>query len=64
MKTFTFIHKEDEATLTIKAGDFNEAEIILDFIVKNSYKWKILNEEGEWRLKWNEHGFGELQLYY
>ena len=47
MKTFTFIHKEDEATLTIKAGDFNEAEIILDFIVKNSYKWKILNEEGE-----------------
>lgn len=47
MKTFTFYQKNGSACLTLSAETFEEAEEELKEIVKDSYSWRVENENGE-----------------
>jgi len=47
MKTFVFNEKNGSGTLTVSAPNFNEADRIVDEIVKNANNWRVEDEDGE-----------------
>jgi len=46
-KTFNFYQKNSSATFSISADSFEEAEEELFNTVKDSYGWKVEDEDGE-----------------
>jgi type II secretory pathway component PulL len=47
MKTFNFYHKNTSVRITLSASNFEEAEKILFETVKDSYGWRVEDEDGE-----------------
>ena len=47
MNTFIFSHKDSGAVITITAEDYSEAKSILLHMVKEYFRWRVNNEEGE-----------------
>ena len=47
MRNFVFVNKNEPVTLSIRADNFEEAEELLFYIVKNDYGWYVESEEGE-----------------
>lgn len=47
MKTFTFISKSTSAIVTLSAEDFFDAENQLEQVVKDTWEFRVDNEEGE-----------------
>ncbi len=48
MKTFTFVHKQSSVVITLSATDFHEAENQLEQVVKDTWEFRVENEEGEY----------------
>jgi hypothetical protein len=47
LRTFTFYQKNSSAVLTLSAPSFEQAEEDLKEIVKDTYGWRVEDEEGE-----------------
>ena len=47
MKTYIFIEKNGNCVITTSADDFSEAEDKLAEVVKDTWQWRVENEEGE-----------------
>jgi len=47
MKTFVFSQKHGNASVTLSADNFEEAEKELFEIVKDDYGWRVHDEDGE-----------------
>jgi hypothetical protein len=47
MRKFTFVHKNTSVVITLSAEDFHEAENKLEQVVKNTWEFRVENEEGE-----------------
>jgi hypothetical protein len=47
MKTFVFYQKHGNASVTLSANDFDEAEEALFDIVQGDCGWRVEDEEGE-----------------
>ena len=47
MRTYNFYHKNSSALLTLSAETFDEAEKELTNLLKDTYGWRVEDEEGE-----------------
>ena len=47
MKRFTFYHKNNSTIIQLIAENFEEAEILLEEIVKDTWCFVVVDEEGE-----------------
>jgi hypothetical protein len=47
MRTFVFYQKHGNASVTLSANDFDEAEEALFDIVQGDCGWRVEDEEGE-----------------
>lgn len=47
MKTFIFTQKCGDAVITLSATDFEDAQTILNELVKDTGEWRVEDEDGE-----------------